>query len=474
MSQELVGARSLLGMCLGNLVEFYDFAVFGASAAVLALVVTAGHGGLTSVFVVLAASLLVRPFGAVVVGRVSDRVGRRVPFLAMTLLTCAVTALVGLLPSAARAGAYAALGLALLRLTQSFCTGGETSSSVTYIFESATPARRGLIGGFHLASAAAGMALGLGAVLAIDVALAPAQLLAWGWRLPFLAAVPLALVVLGIRHRLRESTEFVRARSIPSPRQADGDSPPQARDGLTMTVVTRLIREGPRTVLSGMLLGGAFGVTVTLWFVYVPAYLLATGRASTAAALGPAGAGLLATAAFAPLAGALSDRVGRPPLLMGGCIALILLWPISLPSVLAGTSWVTFAVASVGVGAALSGFVLPSYLPEAFPIADRATGVGLTYGVGSGVLGGVAPLLAGWLLAQHRLPTIALYPVLCAVAAALCVAWSVRSPDPATVPGELRAGAEAAGSNPAPARGLPSPLLGWSERDANIRPTEVD
>ena len=113
----------------------------------------------------------------------------------------------------------------------------------------------------------------------------------------------------------------------------------------------------------------------------------------------------------------------------------------------------TFAVASVGVGAALSGFVLPSYLPEAFPIADRATGVGLTYGVGSGVFGGVAPLLAGWLLAQHRLPTIALYPVLCAVAAALCVAWSVRSPDPATVPGELRAGAEAAGSNPAPGSG---------------------
>ena len=223
MSQELVGGRSLLGMCLGNLVEFYDFAVFGASAAVLALVVTAGQGGLTSVFVVLAASLLVRPFGAVVVGRVSDRVGRRAPFLAMTLLTCTVTALVGLLPSAARAGAYAALGLALLRLTQSFCTGGETSSSVTYIFESAAPARRGMIGGFHLASAAAGMALGLGAVLAVDVALAPAQLLAWGWRLPFLAAVPLALVVLGIRRRLRESKEFVRARSIPSPRQADGE-----------------------------------------------------------------------------------------------------------------------------------------------------------------------------------------------------------------------------------------------------------
>jgi len=73
-----------------------------------------------------------------------------------------------------------------------------------------------------------------------------------------------------------------------------------------------------------------------------------------------------------------------------------------------------------------------------------------------------------------RLPTIALYPVLCAVAAALCVAWSIRFPDPVTVPGEFGAGAEAAGPNPAPARELPSPWLGWSERDANIRPTEVE
>jgi MHS family proline/betaine transporter-like MFS transporter len=475
MSREVAGARSLLSVCMGNLVELYDFAVFGASAAVLALVVTAGQGGLTSVFVVLAASLFVRPVGAVVVGRVSDRVGRRVPFLAMTLLTCTATALVGLLPPAARAGAYAALGLALLRLTQAFCTGGETSSSVTYLFEGVAPSRRGLAGGFHLTSSAAGMALGLGAVLAVDVALTPAQLLTWGWRLPFLAAVPLALAVFGGRRRLRESTEFVQAQAVPSPRQGDRDTTVQAGDGLTAAVVMRLIRHRPRTVLSGVLVSGAFSVTVTLWFVYVPAYLLATGRATAFTALGPAAAGLLATAVIAPLAGALSDRLGRRPLLIGACIALSLLWPTTLSSVLAGTSWVTFTLASLGVGAALAGFVLASYLPEAFPTFDRATGVGLTYGVGSGVFGGLAPLLAGWLLAQHRLTALALYPVLCAAAATIFLAWSIRRPDPVGVLDTMWTGAHGTkSSHGGPISGLPLPRLGRSERDDDVWPTEVD
>jgi MHS family proline/betaine transporter-like MFS transporter len=248
----------------------------------------------------------------------------------------------------------------------------------------------------------------------------------------------------------------------------------QARDRLTLAVVTRLIQRRPSTVLSGMLLGGAFSVTVTLWFVYVPAYLLATGRASAAAALGPAGAGLLATAAFAPLAGALSDRLGRPPLLIGACIALSLLWPAALPLVLAGTSWVTFTLTSLGVGAALSGFVLASYLPEAFPTADRATGVGLTYGVGSGVFGGVAPLLAAWLVAQHRLPALALYPVLCAVGAAIVLAWSVHRPDPG-VPGSPVDGAEPVEPRSGPrVSELPSRRVAWNEPDGNIQPWEVD
>ena len=174
--------RGLLSICLGNLVEFYDFAGIGGSAAVLAIVLTTGQGELTSIFAVLAAALIMRPIGAVLVGWFSDRWGRRTPFLVMTLLTCSATAAVGLLPSAARVGGAVALGLLLLRSVQAFCTGGEISTSVPYLVEIGPAARRGLFGGFHLASAVSGVALGLAAVMVVQVALPPAELLAWGWR----------------------------------------------------------------------------------------------------------------------------------------------------------------------------------------------------------------------------------------------------------------------------------------------------
>jgi MFS transporter, MHS family, proline/betaine transporter len=137
----------LLGVCAGNAVELYDFAVFGASATVLARVLTPGRGGLTSVFAVLAAALLVRPLGAVVLGRIADRTGRRTPFLATTVLMLGATTAVGLLPSGNSsgnaAGVVGALGLVLLRCLQAFSTGGETSTSVTYLYERALPACRG-------------------------------------------------------------------------------------------------------------------------------------------------------------------------------------------------------------------------------------------------------------------------------------------------------------------------------------------
>jgi MHS family proline/betaine transporter-like MFS transporter len=440
--------RTLLNLCLGNLVELYDFATFGASAALLALVVTAGQGGLTAVFVVLAAALLLRPVGAVVVGRISDRRGRRVPFLVMTLLTCATTVAVGLLPSAATAGLFAALGLAALRCLQAFCTGGQTSTSVAFVFESAGRGQRGVYGGFHLASSAIGMGLGTGGVLLVSVLLTPAQIVAWGWRLPFLAALPLALAVLALRSRLRESSEFLPTPPAPGTGTTRRSGPTGAVAVLPQSSVALLARRRPRAVVAGVLLGAAFGVTVNLWFVYAPAHLLTTGRATAGTALGPACVGLLACAALAPFAGRLSDRLGRRPVLVGACVALALLWPVTFVGVLTGDGGAGFAVASVAVGAALSGFVLASYLPEAFAVGDRAAGVGLTFGVGSGIFGGLAPLLAGWLAGTDRTTAIALYPASCAALAAVAVVWSAREPDVdglAASPGQSRQGAQPLG-----------------------------
>lgn len=421
MTTARVALRGPAGVYLGNLAEWYDFAIFAASAAALATVVAAGSGGLTSVFVVLAAALLIRPMGAVLVGRLSDRSGRRVPFVVMTLLTSGATAAVGLLPSAATAGMAAVLGLAALRSVQAFATGGQTSTSVAYLFEEAARTRRGLYGGLYLSSAAAGMACGVAAALLVQVVLTPAQFLGWGWRLPFLAAMPMAVLVFWLRRRLEESPAFDPAHTAAGLAKGAPFGPEHLALRLDSSNVLALVRRRPLTVMAGVLLGGAFSATVNLWFVYIPAHLLATGRATAATALGPPAAGLLTCAVLAPLAGAFSDRLGRLPVLMAACAALALLSPAAFPTAMTGASWIFFTLASMLIGAALSAFVLASYLPEQFGTRDRATGVGLTYGIGSGVLGGLAPLIATLFTASGHPSGIAALPVLCAVSAATLV-----------------------------------------------------
>ena len=415
------GPAALAGVALGHLVELYDFAVFAASASILAKVVTPGQGGLTSVFVVLAAALLVRPLGAVLVGRVADLTGRRIPFLAMTLLMLVSTAAVGLLPSAATAGVGALIGLTLLRLLQAFSVGGETSTSVSYLFELAPADRRGLYGGVHLAAAAVGMALGIGTVLAVQTLLTPAQLLAWGWRLPFLLALPLGLATFALRRRLVESRAFAHTRR----RGADHTEADRA-----VTGARSLVRRHPRTILAGLLLGGAFSVTVNVWFVVLPGILLAAGRQGAGVVLGGAVAGLLACAGSAPLrrpperprrpARRADHRVRRavprvadPP---QGCrdgpvAGPLSSWPASRQEWPCRVScW-------------------RRRLPEAFETRDRATGVGLTFGVGGAVLGGLAPLLATWLHGPGSTTALVLYATACAVLAAAALAWSVARAD---------------------------------------------
>jgi MHS family proline/betaine transporter-like MFS transporter len=416
------GTAALVGIALGHLVELYDFAVFAASASVLALVVTAGHGGMTSIFVVLATALLVRPFGAVLVGRIADLTGRRIPFLAMTALMLGSTACVGLLPSATTAGLSAAIALTVLRLLQAFSVGGETSTSVSYLFECAPVGRRGLYGGVHLAASAVGAALGIGVVLVVQTVLTRAQVLAWGWRLPFLLAVPMGLVVFALRRRLVESQAFVRAQAE-SPGDTDSAGPP-AGGGWWL-----LARRRPRAVLAGGLLGGAFTITFNLWFVVIPAYLLATRRGSPQVVLGAAVAGLLVCAALAPLIGRLSDHVGRPVVLVAACVVLCLVWPSFLSAAMTNPAPASMILAGLAAGAALSGFVLASHLPEVFTTQDRATGVGLTFGVGGAVLGGIATLLATWLNDREGSLPLVLYPVLCAGLAAVVLAWSTLRPD---------------------------------------------
>jgi MFS family permease len=191
-----------------------------------------------------------------------------------------------------------------------------------------------------------------------------------------------------------------------------------------------------RPSVSGALLTGAFAATVNVWFVVLPAYLLATGRATAAAALGPTVLGLAACAVVAPAAGHLSDRLGRVRVLFGACASLCLLWPITFPRVLAGAGWPFFTVASLALGVALSAFVLPAYHVPGLRRGGPRPGLGLTLGVGSGVFGGLATLVATSLAADHHTDAIVVLPPLLAISAAAALALATHRPPAGPLPAE--------------------------------------
>jgi MFS transporter, MHS family, proline/betaine transporter len=186
--------RAVITTCLANAIEWYDFAIYGALASVLAIVLLsprAESGALTVIFAVFSTSFLARPLGSLLIGVHADRFGRQRALAAMILLMAAATAAIGLLPPWSAIGVAAPACLVILRIVQGFSSGGEISTSIAFLVESARPGRWGSYTGWHLASVGFGIAGGLAAAAALSGVLATDDLERWGWRIPFLIAVPL-------------------------------------------------------------------------------------------------------------------------------------------------------------------------------------------------------------------------------------------------------------------------------------------
>jgi MFS transporter, MHS family, proline/betaine transporter len=362
---------------LGNAVEWYDFAVLGASATLVAAALTSG-GALTAVLAVFSLSFLLRPLGAALGAIWADRIGRR-PLLIATVvaMTCA-TGGIGLLPSWRTSAAVAVTGLLVLRAVQGVATGAELVVSVTYLAEHAPPGRRGLWGGAHLATMACGFAAGVTAVLVVEAALPPTSAATWGWRVPFLAAVPLGLVTLLLRRRALETPDFL----VGSCRNVD-----RSAKGL-FTVV----REDRSAVLRGFLLTAALMSSVNLWFVYLPARLASAKAMDLGPALASTVLGLLALAVSAVLCGRGSDRWGRRPFLGAAVSTLFVLWTVGYPLVAHDLG--ALVAVDLAAGVAMGALVVQSAVPESFPVHRRTAGLTFTVGLASAVVGGTSPLLA--------------------------------------------------------------------------------
>ena len=372
---------------LSTVVEWYDFTLYLYLATVLSRVFFGG--GEEALLVTLAGfavSYLMRPLGALCFGSLGDRIGRRWMLLASMILMTAAMLATALLPTFASIGVSAGVLLLLLRCVMAFSVGGEYTGVVAYLLESAPPRRRGLVTSLASAASEIGALLAVG-VSALTVALlSDAQLAAWGWRIPFFVGAALAGVILVARSTLHESPEFIRQREV-------GTVP--------KTPIRDTWRHHRGAVVRTFAVSALGSITYYVGITYVPAFLGSMSEVSEATALWLSTVAAVAVIVVTPLFGALSDRIGRRPLLIALAVLSALL-PLGLFALMGEGGVVEIAVGAV-VLAALAGGVSAVAAPataEQFPGEGRLSGLALGVTVATAFFGGATPLLAELLVRQ--------------------------------------------------------------------------
>ena len=373
--------RALVAGCIGNFVEWYDFALYGAFAPVLAATFFAARdplAGLIGTYLVFVVAFLARPAGALVFGHIGDRIGRRWALSAGILLMAAVTAGTGLLPTYAAIGWPAPALLALLRAGQGIAVGGEYSGSAIFVVEYAAADRRGWYGGWQWATIGLGFAAGIAAAVLLSAVLPTDALRSWGWRLPFLVALPLGMIGLYIRTRLDDTPGFRAMQQV---------------GAVAQLPLADALRTARRPVLIGFGLVAAVTVTFNVFFVFLPGYQATSGRTRLPVALAAALAGLVVASTVAPVFGRLSDRVGRRPVLLASAVGLVVL-VVPASSLVQARGMLGAVLGYALVGLVLGALGLTAFLVELFPTRLRYSGLALTYGLASALFGGTAPVVA--------------------------------------------------------------------------------
>jgi MFS family permease len=312
--------RVIFASSLGTVFEWYDFYLYGSLVAIITKKFFSGMNDTTAFLFALlafAAGFFVRPFGALVFGRLGDLVGRKHTFLLTIVIMGASTALVGCLPTYETIGIAAPILFIVLRLLQGLALGGQYGGAATYISEHAPPGRRGLYTSWIQTTATLGFFLSLLVILACRFAMGPEQFDAWGWRVPFLLSTALLLISVYIRMQLQESPEFQEIK---------------AAGQLSKAPLTESFGQWANLKIVLLALFGAVAGQAVVWYggqFYALLFLEKTLQVDpTSAQLVMAAALLLATPFFV-IFGGLSDRIGRKKVVLAGCLlAALTYFPI--------------------------------------------------------------------------------------------------------------------------------------------------
>ena len=345
--------KIILAGAVGNVMEWYDFAIYGFFASVIGQKFFPGDdptASLIAAFGVFAAGYMMRPLGSVIFGHIGDKIGRKRVLIISVVLMAGATFLIGLLPTTAQIGDIAAVLLVTVRLVQGISVGGEFTGSIVFLVERAGDRRRGFFGTFSVVGAGVGTLLGSATAALMANILTPASADAWGWRIPFLAGILLGVVGLYLRQQISDAPEREPAK-IPGP------SP----------VIVALKTER-WTILRIALLNLVHATGLFMIFIYAKTFFQVDVGIARSEALNINTISTLALLLLTVAAGALSDRIGRKPLLIASAASMIvfaypLFWLMDHPDfsvILAGQLGFALIVgAFAGVAPATMAEMLP-------------------------------------------------------------------------------------------------------------------
>ncbi|MBP4040173.1 MHS family MFS transporter [Aeromonas sp. SrichE-2G] len=424
--------RALIASLTGSSIEWFDYFLYGTAAALVFNKLFFPNFdpvvGLMLSYLSFSLTFFIRPIGGVLFAHIGDRIGRKKTLVITLSLMGGATVLIGCLPTYEQIGIWAPILLISLRVVQGMGIGGEWGGALLLAYEYAPPRRKGLFGSVPQVGVTIGMLL---ATLAVSLmAMLPeAQFLSWGWRVPFLLSAGLVFLGLWIRHGLDETPEFKQAK---------------ASGNVAKMPLQETLRHHWREVLIAAGLKVVETAPFYIFSTFVVSYAVNSLAYEKGVALHAVMLGALVATGMIPLMGALSDRVGRKAVYIGGILGLALFivpyfmlldtradWGITLATVIGfGVLWAPITA------------VLGTLSSEIFATRVRYTGITLGYQLGAALAGGTAPLIATWLLSRYQgdWQPVALY-MLVTVGISLAAILAIGRGRDAELPaGEVEAG----------------------------------
>lgn len=399
--------RKTIAGGIGNTLEWYDFAIYGYFAPIIAKQFFPSDDptvGLIATFGVFAAGFMMRPIGGIIIGHVADKLSRRAALTLSVALMAIPTTAIAFLPTYSSVGLLAPLLLTFLRLAQGLSVGGEYTGSVTYLVESAPQKRRGLFGSFALVGCNVGILTGSAAGAIVTSIISPEALHEWGWRIPFLFGAFLGIAGVYLRNH-EDEAEVVWD-------DPHGDDEPKFPLAYSVT-------HHWKDMLHVIGVNVLNGIGYYIAFVYVTTYLVEYDGLTENTALDINTAVMVLLAVLVPTFGALSDRVGRKPIMLAGAGGMVLFsYPLFL--LLHSGSFPLILIGQLGFAIVMSCFTgpLPTTMCEQFPSKIRVTAYSVSFNIPLALVGGTAPMVATFLIGfTHNVFSPAFYAMAAAAIA---------------------------------------------------------